>query len=143
MSAYLKKFFANNKKYGSKDRKQISQLCYSFFRTGKSLQSLSVQERLLAGLYLSIQQPNELLQEVKPDWNESVADSIAAKFTRIEKEGNLHAVFPWSDALSKGIDHLAYCESFFHQPQLFVRLRPGFEAKAPILKDHGDRKSVV
>ena len=140
LSSYLKKFFANNKKYGSKDRKQIGQLCYSYFRPGKSLEALSIQEKLLAGLYLSSQQPNELLQELKPDWNESITDTVSAKFKKIENAATLNAVFPWQDALSGGIDHLEYCESFFHQPDLFVRLRPGYELKAAVLEERGAQK---
>lgn len=32
LAAYLKKYFALNKKHGSKDRKSISALCYAYFR---------------------------------------------------------------------------------------------------------------
>ena len=33
LAAYLKKYFAANKKHGSKDRKSISAFCYAHFRT--------------------------------------------------------------------------------------------------------------
>ena len=33
---HLKRFFAADKKYGSKDRKQISALCYNFYRLGNA-----------------------------------------------------------------------------------------------------------
>lgn len=140
LSSYLKKFFANNKKYGSKDRKQISNLVYSYFRSGKGLGSLSIQERLLAGLYLCTQQPNELLQNIKPNWNESITVSITEKYQHIEKADSIASVFPWPDFLSEGIDHLAFCESFFQQPDLFVRLRPGSESKALILEEKGAKR---
>ena len=51
-AGYIKKFFAANKKYGSKDRKSISHLCYCYFRTGKALPKLSVEDRIVAGLFL-------------------------------------------------------------------------------------------
>ena len=36
-------------------------------------------------------------------------------------------IFPWKDELSEGIDHEKFCKSFFVQPDLFLRLRPGKE----------------
>ena len=36
-------------------------------------------------------------------------------------------VFPWEKELSEGIDHEKSCKSFFVQPDLFLRLRPGKE----------------
>ncbi|HEY8690484.1 MAG TPA: hypothetical protein VIM07_14710, partial [Chitinophagaceae bacterium] len=33
---FIKKYFSTNKKFGSKDRKQISSLCYNHFRLGNA-----------------------------------------------------------------------------------------------------------
>lgn len=46
---YIKQYFNANKKYGSKDRKHISQLCYAYFRLGKALPELSIEEKILHG----------------------------------------------------------------------------------------------
>jgi tRNA and rRNA cytosine-C5-methylases len=46
---YIKQYFNAHKKYGSKDRKHISQLCYSYFRLGKALPALSMEEKILHG----------------------------------------------------------------------------------------------
>ena len=35
LAAHLKKYFAANKKHGSKDRKSISAFCYAHFRDGE------------------------------------------------------------------------------------------------------------
>ncbi len=51
-ASFLRKHFAANKKYGSKDRKQISHLCYCFFRLGKMAMDLPTSERILLGLFL-------------------------------------------------------------------------------------------
>ena len=37
-------------------------------------------------------------------------------------------VFPWEGELSEGIEHEGFSESFFIQPDLFLRLRPGKES---------------
>ncbi len=43
-AGWLKQFFAANKKYGSTDRKHISQLCYNYFRLGQAFKNYSVEE---------------------------------------------------------------------------------------------------
>src|SRR5688572_3344136 len=73
LSSFLKKFFASDKKYGSKDRKEISHLCYCFYRLGKSARNLSVEERIITGLFLVSTEPNETLAVLRNEWNEKAA----------------------------------------------------------------------
>ena len=47
-ASFLKKYFGANKKFGSKDRKQVSHLCYCFFRLGKTAMALQIEERPIA-----------------------------------------------------------------------------------------------
>jgi len=49
LSSFLKKYFSANKKHGSKDRKQVSNLCYCFFRLGKAIMNTSIEEKIVAG----------------------------------------------------------------------------------------------
>ncbi len=59
---FLKKYFSQNNKYGSKDRKQISHLCYCYFRLGRSLLKISIEERILIGLFLCSNEPKAVLE---------------------------------------------------------------------------------
>src|SRR5258705_9267556 len=72
-SSFLKEFFSAEKKYGSKDRKTIGHLCYCFFRLGKSLQEIPTDERILIGLFLCSTGPNEMLGQLKPEWNRKIS----------------------------------------------------------------------
>ena len=72
-AAWVKNYFRENKKFGSRDRKNILQLCYSFYRLGKAFSFLSEEDRMLAGLFLTIQSSHPLLAELKPEWNDSVS----------------------------------------------------------------------
>src|SRR3954470_21951997 len=135
-ASFLKNFFRQNKKYGSRDRKQVSHLCYCYFRLGKALMNLSIEERVLAGLFLCSDKPNEMLDLLKPGWNEKVHLPVKDKLLiipgQLRQPGNyllLREVFPWKEELSEGIDHEKFCESFFIQPDLFIRVRPGYENK--------------
>lgn len=124
---FIKQYFSQYKKYGSKDRKNISQLCYAYFRLGKALPELPVEERILTGLFFCSNEPNELLQHLKPEWNEKTSLSSEEKCSMLNTQCSLRDIFPWKEELSDGIDHEQFCASFLAQPDLFLRLRPGKE----------------
>jgi 16S rRNA (cytosine967-C5)-methyltransferase len=128
-ASFLKKFFSLHKKYGSKDRKTISHLCYCFFRLGKMNIDLPVEEKILAGLFLCSNVPNEILKNLKPEWEKITGLVIREKFSILHFQFLIPDVFPWKEELSEGMDHKKFSESFFVQPDLFLRLRPGNEEK--------------
>ena len=127
LASFLKKYFAANKKFGSKDRKQIAHLCYCYFRLGKTLMNIAIEERILIGLFLCYTEPNEIIEELKTEWNAKVHLSTREKLLIINYSLSIKDLFPWRDELSEGIDYEKFCESFLVQPDLFVRLRPGNE----------------
>jgi 16S rRNA (cytosine967-C5)-methyltransferase len=126
-ASFLKKYFSANKRYGSKDRKQVSHLCYCYFRLGKALLPMPVEERILAGLFLCSAEEQEVLKEIKPEWNGKVGLSLEEKCSMLHVQLSMLNIFPWKDELSKEIDHKELERSFFLQPDLFLRLRPGHE----------------
>jgi len=128
-SSYLKKKFAENKKYGSKDRKQISHLCYCFFRLGKMAMNIPAEERIMAGLFLCSDRSNDILENIRPEWNEKVSLSIEKKIALLGPSFLLADVFPWKESIGDEIDYQKFSESFLVQPDLFIRLRPGKEDK--------------
>ena len=122
-SAFLKKYFSADKKYGSRDRKQISSLCYNFYRLGHALPGSSVEDRIIAGAFLCGQVSNDFLLFHKPEWNELISKPLTEK---ISLTGLLiENVFPWTGELSDGIGLPPFQFSFFDQPDLFLRIRPG------------------
>lgn len=129
LSNHLKKFFSSNKKYGSKDRKQIGHLCYCFFRTGKLFNELSVEDKIVASLFLYSDFPNDLLKNLRPDWCDKVSLNAEEKCSMLNAQYSIQNLFPYSDELSEGIDAEAFSKSFLIQPELFLRIRPGYEDK--------------
>jgi len=138
LAAFLKSFFASNKKYGSKDRKQVSHLCYCFYRTGKMLNDAdltndeALKEYITAALFLCSIADNEILSILQPQWNAIVHLTIAEKCKVLSahlKNDAIHlsSVFPWQKELSKTTDYVQLCESFFIQPDVFLRVRPGYK----------------
>lgn len=140
LSSFLKSFFSADKKYGSKDRKAIAHLCYCFYRLGKAAppsalgggieeESLMIEERVLTGLFLCSVESNEILAALKPEWNERVSISPVEKGAMLQASFNVRNIFPWEDQLSDGTDYDKLCESFLIQPDLFIRIRPGYGEK--------------
>lgn len=122
-ASFLKKQFAADKKFGSRDRKTIAHLCYCYFRMGHLMNSESVQERMITGLFLCSGSESEMLLLANPDWNEKAELPINEKLQMLHlKAADL---FPFVAELSEGIDADAFCKSHFTQPDLFLRIRPG------------------
>ncbi|HEY8898554.1 MAG TPA: Fmu (Sun) domain-containing protein, partial [Niastella sp.] len=126
--SFIKQYFSQHKKYGSRDRRNISQLCYAFFRLGKALPQLPAEERILTGLFLCSHEPNEILQHLKPEWNDQTQLSLNDKMQLTTHSFTFNELFPWKDELSNDIGYDPFCSSFLTQPDLFLRIRPGKEA---------------
>jgi 16S rRNA (cytosine967-C5)-methyltransferase len=124
LHVYLKDFFAKDKKYGSKDRRTISSLCYYYFRLGHGEVLWRTGERIMLGIYLCEHESNELLELLKPEWNAKIALPIQEKLHDID---SFYAsnIFPWKDELSQEIEAGPFSLSFLIQPKLFIRVRPG------------------
>jgi len=128
LSSFLKKHFSANKKFGSSDRKHIAHLCYCFFRMGKAVMNVSMEQKILTGLFLCSDKANGILGSLKPEWNEKCDRSTDERLLFIDASFLIRNIFPWKEEMSQGIDHERFCRSFLVQPDLFLRLRPGREA---------------
>jgi 16S rRNA (cytosine967-C5)-methyltransferase len=123
LSNYLKRFFAGDKKYGSKDRKIISTLCYLYFRTGYAIKGADPIQKIMAGLFLTHSVDSDYIGAFAPGLNERITESLSEKLRFL----NIHHsdIFPLKKSLSSEIDQVAFIHSFLIQPKLFLRCRPG------------------
>lgn len=128
-AGWLKRYFIQHKKFGSGDRKQVSRLCYSYFRCGHLLASGPAEERILLGIFLCSHEPDPVLAEFKPEWDRAILLPVEEK---IRMAGLTHAipqVFPFGLPRSTGAEDQAFILSHLQQPELFLRIRPGCEDK--------------
>ena len=109
LSVWLKDFFKQNKQMGSRDRKTVSELVYGYYRLGQNNYD-TPEERILTAVNIL-----DNLPELKQYFNLS---SVTVDHDKI---------FPWQFHLSEGIDAEQFAASFLQQPDLFIRIRPGFE----------------
>ena len=117
---FLKGFFKQHPYMGSRDRRNISQLVYHYYRLGFLWrEERSVKERILAGTFLCENSPNELLAFFKPEWDASLPLEEKFRLTGGSPEG----IFPFVKDLSPDIAQAAFSRSFLTQPYLFIRTR--------------------
>ena len=83
LSIFLKQFFAAEKKYGSKDRKEIASLCFNYYRLGTAAQQISIEEKIMLATFLCEHSSNAFLAFHKPDWNEKITLSASEKLSII------------------------------------------------------------
>jgi 16S rRNA (cytosine967-C5)-methyltransferase len=125
---FLKGFFKQHPYMGSRDRRQISQLVYQFYRMGQLWKNeKSISERILLGTFLCEQQHSELLHFFRPELNERIQGSVVEKLQLLEVK-SLEEIFPFIKELSADIDPAAFVHSFFVQPYLFIRVRNNRQA---------------
>lgn len=127
---WLKDFFRQRKQMGSKDRKLVSDLVYGYYRTGHALPAYPAEEKLLAGQFFCHHTPQEILQYLKPLWNEAIGLPLEEKQALLQVQQpdfSPNNIFPWKEELSAGVDPLLFNQSFLQQPHLFIRIRPGHE----------------
>src|SRR6201996_2011085 len=140
LSKFLPGFYRQNKQMGSTDRKVASRLIYNYFRLGKALFNTPTEDRLIVAEFLCNNQINSFLQHFKPEWALCIGFDIDEKIKLVKTaypDFKLNDVFPWSAELSDGINKDVFLKSFFIQPDLFIRVRKGFEqhVKALLTKE--------
>ena len=121
-AAWLKDYFRQHKKFGSKDRKFVSDLCYCYYRLGRSFNQNSVEERFLIAQFLC-HADSVFIKELKPEWAEYLSLPLNEKVNFFSDDKT--RIFPLTDELSNEIDKDLFDQSHLVQPDLFLRIRPG------------------
>ncbi len=121
---FIKHFFASEKKFGSKDRKQIASLCFSYFRLGLALDKKPSEKNLLTAFFLCNTEPIEMIKALKPEWEEMTGKPLEEKLNFLHGCIELSGIFPFKKELNENIDFNNFCRSFLIQPDLFTRIRP-------------------
>lgn len=127
LSAFLKQYYALNKKHGSRDRKLISHLVYTYYRLGKYA-ATNQQQRLLIALFLCEPADSQWSVCLPEAWQQIIQASLGEKCSYLQTQAlpiTPAAIFPWIDGLSEGIEKEAFVWQHLQQPDLFLRVRPG------------------
>lgn len=132
LAHFLKQYFVQHKKYGSRDRKMIAHACYTYFRLGKAMCHVAIETRLKAALYLLLDEPGEWNVIFDSLWGLDWPENRQERWHLLQQkfiELNEADIFPFQDEVSAKLDVTAFIDSFFIQPNVFMRIRPGAEQK--------------
>lgn len=124
VTKYLPEYFKRNKQMGSRDRRNLSNAIYSYFRLGSCLEELKIDERLFVALFLTTQSLDDFLAYFKPDLAERIGLSFSEKVDYLissYSNFNIQALFPFYSHLSVGIAHDEFISAQLVQPDLFIR----------------------
>jgi len=142
LAAFLKNYFSQNKKHGSTDRKQISHLCYCYYRIGNAVKTLAFNERIKIAFFLCNSTPKEYAflfdENYLNNWSEDV-DLRIAFISKSCPQFELEHIFNLQDLI--GTDNKNnFIKNHLTQPDLFVRLRPSY---VTIVKDKLTKNQIA
>jgi len=123
---FLFTYFKQNKQMGSSDRRWATRYIYSFFRLGKALPKLAPIERLAIADFLCHHTPSLIVESYLADLAGQVTSPLVEKIALLQKryaKFKLEDVFPFHEQLSTTIDKNELLQSFFIQPNLFIRVK--------------------
>jgi 16S rRNA (cytosine967-C5)-methyltransferase len=120
LAVFLKKYFNKQTKFGSRDRKYISELLYGMYRLGPQ-PHLSVQERLLIGSFLSGALPTIFFEKTDKFFAEHYPLPFAEKKQLVIEKFQVAFSIPFP--LSSGITEEEYIEYLFRPSRVFIRIR--------------------
>lgn len=129
LANFLKQYFAVNKKHGSKDRKVISHLCYSYFRLGNCLTECSVELQIKVSVFLCTNINSKYQSLFDTNWLNNWHFELNKRIEFVKSqlpEFNISNLFPLNHLLNNQLNAEQFISSHFNQPDLFVRVRPGY-----------------
>lgn len=124
LSLFLKSYFKQHPKLGSRDRKAISEAAFLFYRVRNFLpEELPILSVIKAGLAVSSSE-NEFLKNL---------------FLTVDEENRNTILLKWDKTIqfSEGITEKAWLESLLVQPSLFFRILKNKEKNLQFLRNAG------
>jgi len=123
---FLFTYFKQHKQMGSSDRRWTTRYLYSYFRLGQALKNEKPLVRLAVADFLCNQTESMVISHYLPQLTDQLLLPVQAKITLIADafpDFKLEEVFPFKAALSEGIVTADFLQSFFIQPDLFLRVK--------------------
>lgn len=125
---FLTNYFRANRQMGSRDRRMASRLLYNLFRLGKALAHLPFGKRAVLADFLCGEDPR-FVEVFTPELLPHFEQGLDGRISALEQAYGFQLVnvFPLIERLSPSIDQAAFLASHLVQPDLFIRIRRGFE----------------
>jgi 16S rRNA (cytosine967-C5)-methyltransferase len=126
---FLSSYYTQHKEMGSRDRKQFSSLLFNFYRLGKALPDLRIEERIAIGNYLCESTSYPLLEHLISKFSKADVSTLDSPTDdKIRSIGKLYPgfsvsdIFPFTNLLSPSIDRSLFARSFLTRPKVYIRM---------------------
>lgn len=125
-SIYLKNYFRRFKKFGSRDRKAITDLCFGYFRIGQSSLNYNTNDQIIIGYFLTHQSDDGFIEATCPDLLTSIGCTLDEKIEKLRErfpafdEGK---IFSFTNELTGKIDQKSFRRSHLQKPLYFINIR--------------------
>jgi len=147
LSHFLKNYFRQHAKLGSRDRKILSEMIYCWYRVSKALPAgLSLEDKLQLCLFLCETTVPQVLRFIPQDWQQKKSLSQKEKLTFLYQQGievNVDELVSFAPLLSEGISKDEWLNAMLHQPDLFIRVREKGDKIKQLLNDNALDYTVV
>ncbi len=113
---------------GGTDRKWIRHFTFSYFRLGKSLPGISIENTIIAGLFLCNTKSDAWAELLPEEWQASINKPLSEKINLLRKSYpnfELENIFPLQNEFTENLDFIAFSTAHLYQPDVFIRIRPG------------------
>ena len=130
-SIYLKNHFRQHKKFGSRDRRWIKNICFAWFRSGGLFSDFNTMNRMLCSFYLmqteSDPRANDIILsggDVYKDINFELSipqklDWIDANIGKVNRENRI----PFKTEFTSALSVEEYLSGLWLQPKVWLRVR--------------------
>lgn len=138
LTYFLRNFFKRYPKLGSRDRKILGDMAYSWYRCSKGFGEMPFRDKLSGCLFLCDVQSKHTIQFLPGLWQINKHLPFADKLALLQNENisfDLQLLSPESVALSNGITKDVWLLSILRQPRLFIRVR-NKDLVASLLQEH-------
>jgi 16S rRNA (cytosine967-C5)-methyltransferase len=130
LTHFLKNYFRQHPKLGSRDRKVLSEMAYCWYRSEKGLSNeLTQEEKIHACLTLCNSKGKHIVSFLQT--------------TEQHSPFNLEVLFPYGIELSSGVDKLSWLRSMLVQPRMFIRIRSNNAGVIKILTDNAITFEII
>ncbi len=131
LSHFLKSYFKNHPKLGSRDRKLLSEMVYCSYRVSLSLtlpkgREHELEEAIKACLFLCSTQQTIAAYVLDETWDFDANRDISERVQMLQEKGiafDAGKLFPHAIELSAGIEKEEWLFSMLQKPKLFIRIR--------------------
>jgi 16S rRNA (cytosine967-C5)-methyltransferase len=127
LTHFLRNYYKQYPKLGSRDRKILSEMAYCWYRCSKGFEdAVPFEDKLKACLYLCETENKHSLQFLPDAWIATKQDAIDSKVDILEAAGypfHINGIADFDVEVSEGITKDIWQRSMLIQPLLFIRIR--------------------